>query len=463
METGSVVTAPASNTDHTLSDTLQKALEALKSHQKWISNRANRATVAPEQLDDARVPKTDLWMMQEEEDLVDKSTTHFPVRKLKLGGFKSAAVGSKKIFPTSAIKPMNVNEQLNKSLHPPKAAITAWDEPNPTSKETELIAVDLEEEDTTAAADEGNGIQQVKKEQERIVNIDNRAQDDDDDDGTGSTRDEVEQASAHLEEPVAVEQLAEDVTDKDTASSSELLHNKDNSFVPLETSLLSNGVVPLNDVQEIHDNEDQLASEFDGRVLAVSPAPKSQQLSLSSVTQSKLRMSELEAFRLESNAAVPAGSQRETSADDVVAYSVQKLGGTKSDVTVADSVLHVVMPQQKKETLAQAAVFTLPKESTTVSPIASSFVQTSEKEKVVEGDADVNDNRKRDMDNSIVDSSTVSVAKVLDLPELKGAHARNYAHTHTHARAHTHMHACTHIYTHAHILCACVYIVHNTL
>ena len=424
METGSVVTAPASNTDHTLSDTLQKALEALKSHQKWISNRANPVTVAPEQLDDARVPKTDLWMMQEE-DLVDKRTTHFPVRKLKLGGFKSAAVGGKKIFPTSAIKPMNANEQLNKSLHPPKAAFTAWDELNPTSKETKLIAVDLEEEDTTVAADEGNnsGIQQAtfrRKEQERVINVDTRAQDDDDDDddGISTTRDEDEQASAHLEEPVAIEQLAEDVTDKDATSSSELLHNKDNSFAPVETSLPSNGVIPLSDAQEILDKS---VGEFDGHVLAVSPAPKSQQLSLSSVTQSKLRMSELEAFRLENNTAVAAGSRRETSAGDVIVHSVQKLGDTKkSDVSVPDSVLHVVIPQQKKETHAQAAVFTLPRESTI---LASSSVQTSEKEKAVEGDTSVNDNSRnsrKNIDNSIVDSSTVSVAKVLDLPELKG-------------------------------------------
>ena len=424
METGSIMTAAASNMDHTLSDTLQKALEALKSHQRWISNRANPASVAPEQLDDARVPKRDLWMMQDE-DLVDKRITHFPVRKLKLGGFKSAAVGSKKVFPTSAIKPMHANEQLSNPLHPPKAAITAWDEPNPTSKETELIAVDLEEDTSVVVEENNSGFQEAtirRKEKESILNVDTGAHDND-----GTTHDEGEQVSAHLEKPVeTVEQLAEDVIDKETTSSGEFfLHNKDNSIAPV--ALPTNGVIPLSDIQEVHgDNDDhQSVGEFDGHVLAVSPAPRSQQLSLSSVTQTKLRMSELEAFRLENNTAVAAGSRRETSADDVIAYSVQKFGDTKSEVTVPDSVLHFVTPQQKKETHVQAAVFTLPKESTTVSSIVSSPVQSSEKEKAVEGDttvASVNERSRRDIDNSIVDSSTVSVAKVLDLPELKGAH-----------------------------------------
>ena len=403
------MTAPASNTDHPLNDTLQKALEALKSHQQWISNRANPATVAPEQLEDTRAPKRDLWMMQDE-DLVDKRITNFPVRKLKLGGFKSAG---KKIFPTSAIKPMHVNEQLSKPVHPPKAVITAWNEPNPMSKETELIAVDLEE----AMSENSSGFQEATIRRKQY----------DTDGTTRSDCDEGEQASAHLEEPDTVEQLSEDVTDKETALSNKLIHNKDNSIAPVETSLPSNGV---SDVQEVHsDTEDQQSmSEFDGHVFAVSPAPKSQQLSLSSVTQSKLRMSELEAFRLENNTALTAGSRRETSANDAIAYSVQhdrRFGGNMTNVTVPDSVLHVVTPQQKKGSHAQAAVFTLPKESTTVSPIASSSVQSSEKKKVVEGDtivASIDEGSRRDIDNSFVDDSTTSVTKVLDLPELKGAY-----------------------------------------
>ena len=428
METGSVMAVPASNSVHPLNDTLQKALEALKSHQQWISNRANSATVSPEQQDDVRSPKRDLWMMQDE-DLVDKRTTRFPVRKSKLGGFKTAAIGSKKILPTSAIKPMQDNEEMNKPIHPPKAAITAWDEPNPMSKETELITVDLE--DTTVATGATNpGLEMAtirRKEQESITMVDTAAMHTIN--GTsGGDNDEAEQTSTHSEvsseEPNTTgEQLAEAATAKEITAPP--LHDKNISVASVDTPSPP-VTVPLSDAQDVQiDNKDHSVSDFDGSILAVSPAPVSQQLSLSSVTQSKLRMSELEAFRLENNTAISAGLRRGDATDGVVEFSVQHncgLDGNKKDVTVADPVLHVVTPQQRNETSGQAAVFTLPKKSTVVSSIATS-AQTSEEKEVVKEDAtmaSVSESSRKETHNAVADSSTLSVANALDLPELKG-------------------------------------------
>ena len=421
METGSVMAVPASNSVHPLNDTLQKALEALKSHQQWISNRANSATVSPEQQDDVRSPKRDLWMMQDE-DLVDKTTTRFPVRKSKLGGFKTAAIGSKKILPTSAVKPMQDNEEMNKPIHPPKAAITAWDEPNPMSKETELITVDLE--DTTVSTGTNNpGFEMAairRKEQESITTVDTTAMHTIN--GTaGGDNDEAEQISTHSEvnsegPNTTGEQLAEAATAKEITAPP--LHDKNISVASVDTPSPP-VTVPLSEAQ------DHSVSDFDGSILAVSPAPVSQQLSLSSVTQSKLRMSELEAFRLENNTAISAGLRRGDATDGVVEFSVQHnrgLDGNKKDVTVADPVLHVVTPQQRNETSGQAAVFTLPKKSTVVSSIATS-AQTSEEKEVVKEDAtmaSVSESSRKETHNAAADSSTLSVANALDLPELKG-------------------------------------------
>ena len=427
METGSVMTVPASNTAHPLSNTLEKAMETLRNHKQWILNRPNPNSVAPEQLDSTRVPTRDLWMTQDEE-FVDKKISHFPIRKLKLEGFKSAAVRGKKIFPSSSISPLHDDEEANKPLHPPKAAITAWDGP---SVETELIAIDLEE-DTSIIVNSSfqEESSNRRKEEENVVDIGTH----DADTGTGVDKDEGKQGD--LEGP---EQLTED--DKETTLSSETLQDKDNSSVQVEAS--SNGVISLNDTQEVH-TENSVGS-YDGHVLAVSPVPRSQQLSLSLVTQSKLRMSELEAFRLENNTAVSAGSQRGPSANGVIAYSVQhdqRCGANKSDVVVPDSVLHVITPQQGKEASTQAAVFTLPKDLTVnISPAASSSVQSSVKEKAVEDAsvATVNEGNRRD--NVTVDGSTISVAKALNLPELKGEYSIFVClHTDTHTHTQTNMH-----------------------
>ena len=407
METGSVMTVPTSNTVHPLSGTLEKAMEVLRSHKQWISNRANSSSVAPEQLDNTGVPSRDLWMMQDE-DLVDKKISHFPVRKLKLEGFKSAVVRGKKIFPSSSIKSSHDDERVNKPLHSPKAAITAWDGP---SKETELIAIDLEED---ASVIVNSSFQEESSNRRKEENVDIGTHDADS--ATGVDNDEGEQG--HLEGP---EQLT--VDDKETTLSGETLQDKDNSTVQVEAS--TNGVIPLNDAQEVH-TENSMDS-YDSHVLTVSPAPRSQQLSLSSVTQSKLRMSELEAFRLENNTAVTAGSQRGPSANDVISYSFQhdqRYGVNKSDVVVPDSVLHVITPQPAKETSAQVAVFTLPKELTVnISPIVSSSLQSSMKEKAVEEDASVATvNEGNGRDNVTADSSTTSATKALNLPELKGVY-----------------------------------------
>lgn len=432
METGSVMAVPASNSDHPLNDTLLKALEVLKSHQQWISNRASSTSVAPEQPDDVRVPKRDLWMA-EDEDLVDKSVTRFPVRKLKLGGFKPAAVGGKKIFPTSAVKPMQGKEKTDKLVHPPKPAITAWDGPNPTSREAELIAVDLEENTFTAVVDNNSNFAETfirRKEQERTTEGDPMAVND----TTGGDSNKGDQTPPQLEQS-AMAELAENTIAKVTTSSSKPMYERDiSTTASVEASL--NGTVPLSNVRQMHsDTEDQQSvSTFDGHVLAVSPAPVSQQLSLSTVTQSKLQTSELEAFRLENNTAISAGSRRVDSADNVISYSVQhnqESGGNKKDTTVRDSVLHVVTPQLKKETNNQAAVFTVPNKSTTLPPVASS-AQVSGTEKAVEVDTSVTNastSCKMETDNAVVDSSTTTVARTLDLPELKGI-------------------ICTHTYTH---------------
>jgi len=416
METESVANFPASNISHPLGDTLQKAMEVLKNHQQWISNRANyataRAAVVPEQLGDVRVPKKDSWMMQGE-DLVDKKITRFPVRKLKLGGFKPAAVSGKKIVPTSAIQQMQDVEEQNKPLNPPpKAVINAWDRPDLTSKETGLIAIDLEEDTSVVVKTNSSSFEDktIKKEQESKIK-DNSAIFDDIAAG--------DKDNDKIKFTTEAEPLVEDTIASEPTSSSELLH-KDISFVSVKTPPPSS--MPLTEVHV--NNEDQHSvSEFDGHVLAVSPAPISQQLSLSAVTQSKLRMSELEAFRLENNAVIATEPHREGSADDMVGSSVQhnqKFSGNKKSVTVSDSVLHVVTPQQRNETHGQAAVFHLPKES---SPIAPS-VHASEKEKTIEEDATVSSigdsSSRRDMGELNADSSITSVAKVLSLPELKG-------------------------------------------
>ena len=421
METGSVMAVPASNSDHPLNDTLQKAREILKSHQQWISNRAHSTSVAPELPDDVRVPKRDLWMA-EDEDLVDKRITRFPVRKSKLGGFKPVAVGGKKIFPASAIKPM---QKADGPVHQPKPAITAWDAPNPRNREAEVISVDLEENTSIAVAENNSNITEAfirRKEQESTIRDDAVAVHD----TTGGDSDKGDQPPPQLEESTTIEQQAEDTNAEVTAPPSKPMYEKDNSITSVESSSL-NGTMPLGDVQQVHsdDEDEQSASAFDGHVLAVSPAPASQQLSLSSVTQSKLRTSELEAFRLENNAAISAGPRSVDTANNVISYSVlhdQEFGGNKKDVTVRDSVLHVVTPQQKKETPGQAAVFTVPMKTVTLPPIASS-AQSSGKEKAGEEGtslANVSKSSTMEADDAMDDSSTTPVAKTLDLPELKG-------------------------------------------
>ena len=357
------MTVPASNSDHPLNDTLQKAREILKSHQQWISNRAHSTSVAPKLPDDVRIPKKDLWMA-EDEDLVNKRITRFPVRKLKLGGFMPAAVGGKKIFPASAIKPM---QKTDEPVHQPKAATTAWDGPNPRNREAEVIAVDLEENTSIAVVENSSNFAEAfirRKEQESTVQDNAVAVHN----TTAGDSDKGDQTPPRLEELTTVEQ-AEDTTAKVTTPPSKPMYEEDNSITSVETSL--NGTVPLSDVQQAHsgDEDEQSVSAFDGHVLAVSPAPASQQLSLSSVTQSKLRTSELEAFRLENSTVISAGPRRVDSADNVISYSVlhnQEFGGNKKDITVRDSVLHVVTPQQKKETPGQAAVFTVPMKSVTL-------------------------------------------------------------------------------------------------
>jgi len=419
MEAGSVLTFPASGTSHPLSDTLQKALETLKIHQQWISNRKSPASVMPEDTE-TRFPKRDAWQAQDEApvDATDTSPTlkhAFPPVKRKSAGLRASSLTSGRIHPGIILPSGTVKMEKNASLQPPKAAINAWSGPEVTSEET---LVDIEE-DKAPVLEEKLSLEVVndKKRKKRKKKPPSGAQSNITVRSTAKNAD-IQAAITFEEDQTGTTNSEISLLSGDIVSSQPVC-SKDDENISTNSIPILNDSIKLNTDSHAGDLEgEQMEANFDCHVVAVLPAPLPQQISLSPSSQSKLRMSEAEAHRLENNTAVAASSCREHSS--VIEFPMlqnHSADTNRKAKIVTDSVVHVVMPQQQNENQGQAVVTYHNNKSVVVSSIADGVEIVQENEgsndtdssSVVEEDVMASEN-----------SAIVSPAKVLNLPKLTG-------------------------------------------
>jgi len=421
METGSILTFP---TSHPLSDTLQKALETLKIHQQWISNRKSPASVMPENTE-TRFPKRDAWRAQDGApvDATDTSPTskhgqlNFPPVIRKSGGLLASSLTSGRIHPGVVSHSGQATKEKNASLQPFKIAINAWSGPNITSEET---LVDIEEDKSPVVEEKLNsevGNDRKRKKQKKRS-------------PPGSVSNATKNSAAENTDLQRATKLEEDLTG---TTNSEVLHGMSSMSGDIvagqpvcskvDENISTDSIPVLSDSVklEAHSEEgDQMEADLDCHIVAVSPAPLPQQISLSSSSQSKLRMSETEAHRLENNTAVAASSCHEYSS--VIEFPMQEnhsADTNRKTKTVTDSVMHVVMPQQQNECQGQAAVTYHHKKSVVVSSVASK--EDSDGDEMIQENVEkANDTDRSSVVEDVKNSAIVSPFKVLNLPKLTG-------------------------------------------